>query len=246
MQGHAASATEGPLAPSELDIEHHLPAGWGPGLWGRLLFWIGVAFSTFQIATAIYAILPTQVLRAVHVGFLILVGSALIANHRADSTLMRALGWAIGIAGFCVGLYHWVFYIDLVNRAGELENADLYVGVASLVILFAVAWRLMGPALPLICIGFMAYGAYGHLLPQPFDHRPFDLGQIIGREGRVAGEVVIETIFNGRADSHLGARVKGLYCHGEHMRHVVADQLKRFRILFGDDADLGIFLDAPE
>ena len=179
MQGHAASATEGPLAPSELDIEHHLPAGWGPGLWGRLLFWIGVAFSTFQIATAIYAILPTQVLRAVHVGFLILVGSALIANHRADSTLMRALGWAIGIAGFCVGLYHWVFYIDLVNRAGELENADLYVGVASLVILFAVAWRLMGPALPLICIGFMAYGAYGHLLPQPFDHRPFDLGQII-------------------------------------------------------------------
>jgi TRAP transporter 4TM/12TM fusion protein len=177
---HAGAATDGPpLAPTELDIEHHLPAGFGPGQWGRVLFWIGIAFSVFQIATSIYAILPTQVLRAVHVGFLILVGSALIANHRASSTMGRALGWGLGLAGFAVGLYQWIFYIDLVNRAGELENIDLFVGVASLVILFIAAWRLMGPALPLICIGFMAYAAYGHVLLAPFDHRPFDVGQII-------------------------------------------------------------------
>ena len=33
------------VAPSEFDIEHHLPGGWGEGLTGRLLFWIAVAFS---------------------------------------------------------------------------------------------------------------------------------------------------------------------------------------------------------
>ena len=64
-----------PLAPSEIDIEHHLPAGWGEGFSGRLLFWIAVLFSSFQIYTAIYAPLATQVQRALHVGFLILVAA---------------------------------------------------------------------------------------------------------------------------------------------------------------------------
>ncbi len=165
--------------PSEVDIEHHLPAGWGEGFSGRLLFWIAVAFSCFQIGTSIYAVLPTQVLRAVHVGFLILVGCALIANHTGKTPAFKALGWAVGLAGFSVGLYHWVFYLDLVNRAGDLEPRDFTIGVVSLLILFAISWRLMGAALPLICVAFMAYAAWGQYLPRPFDHRPFDLGQIL-------------------------------------------------------------------
>ncbi len=36
----------------------------------RALFGIALVFSAFQIATAVYAILPTQVLRTMHVGFL--------------------------------------------------------------------------------------------------------------------------------------------------------------------------------
>ncbi len=165
--------------PSEVDIEHHLPPGWGEGFSGRLLFWIAIAFSCFQIGTSVYAVLPTQVLRAVHVGFLVLVACALIANHTAKTPFLKALGWAIGLAGFGVGLYQWIFYFDLVNRAGDLEQRDFTIGLASLLILFAISWRLMGAALPLICIAFMAYAAWGQHLPRPFDHRPFDLDQIL-------------------------------------------------------------------
>ena len=89
-----------PLAPSEIDIEHHLPGGWGEGFAGRALYWIAVAFSAFQIYTAIFAPLATQILRAVHVGFLILVATALIANHRAPSQLLKLAAWAVGLAGF--------------------------------------------------------------------------------------------------------------------------------------------------
>ena len=166
------------VAPSEFDIEHHLPGGWGEGLTGRLLFWIAVAFSVFQIYTAIFAPIATQILRAVHVGFLILVACALVANHSAPTKLWKAAIWAFGLAGFGIGLYHWIFYFDLVNAAGDLSRTDLTIGVASLVILFAISWRLMGAALPLICLGFIAYAAWGHVLPRPFDHRPFDLEQL--------------------------------------------------------------------
>ena len=128
------AATQHAPGPSEVDIEHHLPSGWGAGFSGKLLFAIAIVFSCFQIATSIYAILPVQVLRAVHVGFLVLVACALIANHTAKTPALKAFGWAVGLAGFAIGLYHWIFYIDLVNRAGELNHLDFSIGLVSLVI----------------------------------------------------------------------------------------------------------------
>jgi TRAP transporter 4TM/12TM fusion protein len=185
-----------PTSP-EMDVEHGLPNGWGEGAKGRVLFWIAVGFSIFQIATAVYSILPSQVLRAVHVGFLVLVSSALIANHRAGSRAGLAVGWTLGAAGFVIGLYQWAFYAELVNRTDELNAVDVpailsgfagldgttiidfAVGVASLVVLFVVAWRMMGPALPLICLGFLAYVLWGDRLPPPLDHRGYAVGQVV-------------------------------------------------------------------
>jgi TRAP transporter 4TM/12TM fusion protein len=187
--GHATS--------SEMDIEHGLPNGWGEGTKGRVLFWIAVAFSTFQLITAVYAVLPSQVLRAVHVGFLVLVASALMANHRAHSRGMLAFGWTLGLIGFAMGLYHWVFYGALVNRTDDLNSIDVptilsgfsgidattvldfSLGIVNLVVLFAVAWRMMGPALPVICLAFVAYVLFGHLLPAPLNHRGYDVGQVV-------------------------------------------------------------------
>jgi TRAP transporter 4TM/12TM fusion protein len=155
-----------------------LPQGWGSGRSGRALFWIAVAFSAFQIALSLYAILPTQVLRAMHVGFLVLVSAALFANHRAKSRTGWAIGWALGLTGFGVGVYHWVFFYDLVHRASDLLPIDIAVGVVGLFVLFAVAWRLMGAALPLICLAFLAYALFGQYLPRPFDHRGYGFEQV--------------------------------------------------------------------
>ena len=159
--------------------EYSLPDGWGGGLAGRALFAIAIAFSAFQIAFSTYAILPTQVLRALHVGFLVLVSAALIANHRAASPVRRMLGWLAGLVGFGAGLYQWIFYIDLIHRSGDLTAVDLGVGIVGLIVLFAVSWRLMGAALPLICFAFIAYALWGQYLPRPFDHRGYGFEQVI-------------------------------------------------------------------
>jgi TRAP transporter 4TM/12TM fusion protein len=169
---------ETPPTPA-VDVEHGLPLGWGEGIPGRVLFWVAVAFSAFQIATALYAALPSIVVRSIHVGFLVLTASALLANHRARSRLTLVLGWAVGLLGFAVGLYQWIFYDALVNRADDLTNLDLATGIVGMVILFVVAWRMMGAALPLICLAFLAYAQFGQFLPAPFDHRPFSLEQVV-------------------------------------------------------------------
>lgn len=169
-----------PIVTTDPDPEHGLPPGFGEGLWGKALIGVALAFSAFQLFTAVYAILPSQVLRAVHVAFLLLLASALIGNLRSSGSGGKLLGWALGLVAFAANIYQWVFYTDLVNRAGDLTKfLDFIVGVTSITVLFVIAWRLLGPALPIVTGGFLAYCLFGHLLPAPLNHRGFDAHQVV-------------------------------------------------------------------
>jgi len=163
-----------------------------------------IALAAVAIAFALVArfggSVPSQIVRTVHVGFLCLVAGAMLANHRAGTTPLRALGWGVGILGFAVGLYHWVFYEDLVNRAGELTPADMAVGIAALAILFYLVWRVMGPALPIVAGLFLAYSLLGQWLPAPYDHRGYGLDQVVehmafGTEGIYAVPTLVSATY---------------------------------------------------
>jgi TRAP transporter 4TM/12TM fusion protein len=168
----------GAAAPGAATSHDALAADFKRDLQGRLLFWIAVAFSIFQIATAAHALnLPSQIVRAVHVGFLILLALPLLAS--GASVPRRAAAWCLGLLAFAISLYQWIFYKDLLLRAGDPNSLDLVVGSAAVAILFVAAWRVMGPALPIISGLFLAYAAFGEYLPAPFDHRPYDFGQIV-------------------------------------------------------------------
>ncbi|HZH53648.1 MAG TPA: TRAP transporter permease [Microvirga sp.] len=248
---------EAPSTPA--NPEHGLPENFGEGLLGRLLFWIAVSFSTFQVVTAFgipldrplvagltmihiiggvfvawaawlvlarvrgrsvvdgalalltlavtYGLilkfsggLPSQVVRAIHVGFLCLVAGAMLANHRAGSALTYALGWVVGLIGFGIGLYHWALYDELVIRAGEVTPADLAVGITAIAVLFYLVWRVMGPALPIVAGIFLAYCLFGNYLPAPFDHRGYSLDQVIehmsfGTEGLYATPTLVSATY---------------------------------------------------
>ncbi|HEX2135619.1 MAG TPA: TRAP transporter large permease subunit, partial [Microvirga sp.] len=163
-----------------------------------------VALAAVALAFALVArypgSLPSQVVRTIHVGFLCLVAGAMLANHRAGSAAMRFVGWAIGIVGFAVGLYHWALYEDLVNRAGDLTAADMTVGIAALAVLFYLVWRVMGPALPIVAGLFLAYCLFGHWLPAPYDHRGYTLDQVVehmafGTEGIYAVPTLVSATY---------------------------------------------------
>ncbi len=156
------------------------------GLTGAL-FWIAIAFSCFQLITAAFSPLSSQVVRAIHVGFVILlVFTVHPPFHRSGGGLQaagKALGWALGLAGFALSLYHWVFEADLTQRAGELIAMDWVVGVATIALVFEAARRAMGWGLPLICGLFLAYAVFGQHLPGVLAHRGFGLDQIVGTLG---------------------------------------------------------------
>ena len=142
----------------------------------RAAYAIAIVFSTFQIYTAAYSPLSSGVVRAVHVGFLLLMTFVLLPPLGR-----RWLGWALGIIAFAIGLYHWVFEAELIVRAGELTDWDMVVGIASIVLVFEATRRTMGFALPLICAIFLAYALFGQYFPGSLAHRGYGLDQVIGQ-----------------------------------------------------------------
>lgn len=161
-------------------IHDPLSGGFPESPEGRILFWIAVVFSVFQIATAAHLIdLPSQIVRAVHVGFLMLLVFPLMAVLRRREGGLRALAWAMGLAGAAVAAYQWWEYTPLILRAGDPLPRDIVVGVIALLAVFAAAWVLMGPALPIIAGAFLAYCLWGEYLPSPLNHRGYDFAQVI-------------------------------------------------------------------
>ncbi|MCB1622694.1 MAG: TRAP transporter large permease subunit, partial [Thiothrix sp.] len=147
---------------------------------GRLLFWLAVAFSTFQILTAAHLLdLPSQVVRAIHVGFLMLLVFPLMAEAGGWSGWRYVLGWILALAGVVVAAYQWLEYAPLLMRAGDPLPRDMVVGVVALVTLFIATWLVMGPALPVIAGIFLSYCLFGQYLPSPLNHRGYDFSQVI-------------------------------------------------------------------
>ena len=146
---------------------------------GRALFWLAVAFSAFQIATAAHLIdLPSQVVRAVHVGFLTALTFPLVALARGGSWRL-AMALLLAASGVFVAAYQWWEYAELLLRAGDPLPRDIVIGVMALIVVFAAAWTLMGPALPILSGIFLAYCLLGQYLPSPLNHRGYDFAQVI-------------------------------------------------------------------
>jgi TRAP transporter 4TM/12TM fusion protein len=165
-------------APAEGTELGHL-SSWGRGRPAAVAYGIAIAFSTFQLYTAAYSPLPSQIVRSVHVGFLLLLLFGLIANNRPARDPRFWLDWALGVIAFVLGLYHWVFYDELILRAGEPNLLDMVVGVIVVLLVFEGARRLMGLPLPLICALFLAYALFGQHLPSPLNHRGYDFSQVV-------------------------------------------------------------------
>ncbi len=145
----------------------------------RAIRWVALAFSAFQIWTAAYSPLPSQIVRSVHVGFLLALAFPWLARQRGAGPFGRGLAWLLGGLGFLGGLYHWAFYEDLVLRAGEPSTLDVVTGILVLALVFEAARRILGPPLPILCAAFLAYALLGQHLPAPLDHRGYDLEQVI-------------------------------------------------------------------
>ena len=168
------------LPDKELEIHDPLAESFPASLMGRFLFWLAVAFSLYQISIAAHVIdLPSQVMRAVHVGFLMALGYPLLAIAKGFSPVARAICYVLAAAAVAVAAYQWIEYNPLLFRAGDPNTMDIVMGCIAIVTVFVAAWMLMGPALPIICGIFLAYAFFGQYAPGAMQTRGYAFEQVI-------------------------------------------------------------------
>ena len=151
-----------------------------PADWPRALFYTALLFSCYQIITAAFHPVSTQVLRAGHVGFLLML-VYLSYPARGAARPWQPLAWLLALAGMATFFYQWYFEADLIQRSGDMTPLDMAVGLVLIALVFEAARRVMGIALPIICGLFLAYGLFGNYLPGDLAHRGYGLDQIVNQ-----------------------------------------------------------------
>ncbi len=160
--------------------EHQPALAASPSEWPKAILTVAILFSVFQIVTAAFHPVSTQVLRAFHVGFLLLM-VFLAYPTIGRGAPWRPMAWLLGLAGMATAAYQWWFEADLIQRSGELTDADMVVGLLVMALVFEAARRVMGIALPLICGLFLAYALFGEYLPGDWAHRGYGLDQVVNQ-----------------------------------------------------------------
>ncbi|MCT4332223.1 TRAP transporter permease [Paracoccus sp. YLB-12] len=169
-----------PVGDADLTIRDPLAESFPEGREGRALFWIAVAFSLYQIAIAAHLVtLSSQIQRALHLGFLMLLCFPLLAALRGRGRMGKLLSWALAGLGVVVAGYQWVEYVPLMMRSGMLNQWDVVIGVLALITTFGAAYVVMGPALPIVAGLFLVYALFGQYFPGPLVTRGYDFAQVV-------------------------------------------------------------------
>jgi TRAP transporter 4TM/12TM fusion protein len=150
-------------------------SGWA----GTIVTAIAVAMTLFHLWAA-YDIVPTQPLRYTHVAFVLTL--AFLLFPLAARFRNRIRWWDIIPAIAAVGILAYALAggDDFTDRATGPLPLDIVLGVIFIVLLLEATRRTIGIIVPIICLLFIAYAAFGPYLPPPWTHRGYDVARLIG------------------------------------------------------------------
>ena len=158
------------------------------GTAGNVATTIAVVMSVFHLYAAIagawpfsdFPIISTQPLRYAHVAFVLVLSFLLFPMSLRFRNRIR--WWDVALGLICAGIL--VYAIeggeDFTDRATSPTQLDTILGVVFIVLLLEATRRTTGWIVPVVALGFIAYSYFGPYLPQPWTHRGFDIGQLVG------------------------------------------------------------------
>src|SRR3954462_2012513 len=138
-----------------------------------------VLMSAFHLYTA-YAIVPTQTLRPVHVGFVLFL--CFLVFPVAPRFRHRVMWWDWVAAALAIAT---VVYLiqggdDITDRNTSPLPWDIAFGLALIVLVLEAMRRTAGWIMPAICLAFVAYALGGPYLPAPWTHKGYEIGRLVG------------------------------------------------------------------
>ena len=140
---------------------------------------VAVAMTLFHLYAAI-AIVPAQILRAVHVGFVLLLCFLLFPAARRFRDRIMWFDLLLALLGVATIAWLLLDFDEFIERAVTPNRWDLFFGTALILMVLEATRRTSGLVLTLVVVAFLAYAVAGPWLPPPWTHRGYDLERIVG------------------------------------------------------------------
>src|SRR5258708_22922701 len=156
------------------------------GASSRLHGWLGVfvtvvavVMSVFHLYSA-YAIVPAQVLRPVHVGFVLFLSYLLFPVAKRYRHRIMWWDWAAAFAAVAVIAYILYGGDDIWDRNTSPDNWDIAFGIPFILLILQGMRRASGWVMPIVVASFALYALFGEQLPGSWAHRSYDVGRLVG------------------------------------------------------------------
>lgn len=154
----------------DLIAENDTGARQPSGLTAKILLWLAVAWSLFQLWLASplpfifnFGVLNSTEARSIHLAFAIFLAfMAYPAFKNSPRNYIPIIDWVLAAVGAFCAAYIYIFYRDLSGRPGLPITADLVAAGVGLVILLEATRRALGPPLMIVAMVFLAYVFFGN------------------------------------------------------------------------------------
>lgn len=144
------------------------------GLLSKIVFFGLLAFSIFQLYTAIGKPFTAQIQRSIHLGFALSLIFLLFPARKKIGVKRDKVPFydiILSLAAVAVGLY-WPLYMDqLIYRVGRVSDVDLIIGIIAVLLTLEAARRAVGLPITIISIAFLVYAFFGPYFPGFLAHR---------------------------------------------------------------------------
>lgn len=153
------------------------------GVLGGIVFAGLLAFSLFQVYTAIFGVFTAQIQRSVHLGFaLALIFLLFPANRKKKKEYKFQVAWydiVLALLSVVVGAYWPLFINDIVMRVGMLTETDFYIGIIAILLVLEATRRAVGLPITIIALLFLAYAYFGPYMPDFLQHSGLSFDRIV-------------------------------------------------------------------
>jgi TRAP transporter 4TM/12TM fusion protein len=156
------------------------------GAANKLKGWLGgfvraaaFAMAAFHLYTA-YAIVQAQVLRLVHVAFVLVLCFLVFPVARRFRHRVMWWDWLAAALAIAVVVYAIRGGDDFTDRNTSPLPWDIAFGVGLVLLVLEAMRRTSGWVMPVVTFAFLVYAMAGPLLPAPWTHKGYELGRLIG------------------------------------------------------------------
>ncbi len=151
------------------------------GFLGKVIAALAIAFSIFQIYTAIFGVLDAMIQRTIHLSFAFaLIYLLYPSSKKWRRDRINPIDAVLAVFGAAAPLYITTLWTKVLSqRAGSGTDLDIVIGFIGILLVLEAARRVVGLPIVIVALCFVAYAFLGPYLPGKFAHRGVSVKSIV-------------------------------------------------------------------